>query len=373
MIYLLAIAVVLGSLTFYGAAFFHPEVHRKSDFVWSGVGLFYGLVLWFTADRATGTVLLGETASVTLLGWLGWQTWSLRQARSAEAARHATTPVSFNAARQAASSPSVPAAPPATASASGVAPEPSNPEPSRPPKAVVRPQLRRPRVYWDLDYEFVEDRSLELSLPQAFAPEPESALLDQLEPEVPEDEHLEHPAESIPIEPIDRNPTETDASVTPSGLEATADQADTPPIVDAEAELPEVDTPPQPASLAAEEAAVVTPAPQPLPNPEPPSPVLAKVSPGSPPPDAEPPIPSTPAIAPRPAEKSGSSWLTKAVIIKDWAIEVIGSLTKPKPTQPMIELPPRPRSIPRPEAVKPVQSEGEIAPDLDDWDDDGED
>jgi hypothetical protein len=77
--YLLAIAVFLGSLGLYLTAFFFPELHRKADFVWSGIGLFYGLVLWACGGRITGGVLLGQMASVSLLGWLGWQTLQLRR------------------------------------------------------------------------------------------------------------------------------------------------------------------------------------------------------------------------------------------------------------------------------------------------------
>ncbi|HEY9908145.1 MAG TPA: Ycf66 family protein [Thermosynechococcaceae cyanobacterium] len=77
--YLLALAVGLGSFALYIAAFFFPEVHRKNDFIWSGVGLFYALVLWVCAERITGGVLLGQTASVSLVGWLGWQTLTLRR------------------------------------------------------------------------------------------------------------------------------------------------------------------------------------------------------------------------------------------------------------------------------------------------------
>lgn len=77
--YILALAVGLGSFALYMAAFFFPEVHRKNDLIWSGVGLFYALVLWVCAERITGGVLLGQTASVALLGWLGWQTMTLRR------------------------------------------------------------------------------------------------------------------------------------------------------------------------------------------------------------------------------------------------------------------------------------------------------
>lgn len=77
--YILAFIIGSGSFALYMAAFFFPEVHRKNDFVWSGVGLFYALVLWVCAERITGGVLLGQTASVALLGWLGWQTFLLRR------------------------------------------------------------------------------------------------------------------------------------------------------------------------------------------------------------------------------------------------------------------------------------------------------
>lgn len=77
--YVLALVVGLGSLAIYLAAFFFPEVHRKNDFIWSGVGLFYALVLWVFAPRITGGLLLGHVASVALLVWFGWQTLSLRR------------------------------------------------------------------------------------------------------------------------------------------------------------------------------------------------------------------------------------------------------------------------------------------------------
>jgi hypothetical protein len=77
--YILALAVGLGSFSIYMAAFFFPEVHRKSDFAWSGVGLFYALVLWACAGRITGGLLLGQMAGVALLGSFGWQTLVLRR------------------------------------------------------------------------------------------------------------------------------------------------------------------------------------------------------------------------------------------------------------------------------------------------------
>jgi len=77
--FVLALVVGLGSLAIYIAAFFFPEIHRKNDFIWSGVGLFYALVLWVFAPRLSGGLLLGHVASVALLVWFGWQTLSLRR------------------------------------------------------------------------------------------------------------------------------------------------------------------------------------------------------------------------------------------------------------------------------------------------------
>ena len=90
--YVLSIVIAIGSFSFYMAAFFVPEIHRRQDFVWSGVGMFYALVLWFCAGRITGAVLLGQVASVALLGWLGWQTLKLRRELTPELVR---TPVSW--------------------------------------------------------------------------------------------------------------------------------------------------------------------------------------------------------------------------------------------------------------------------------------
>ncbi|MTJ50826.1 Ycf66 family protein [Dolichospermum sp. UHCC 0259] len=77
--YLLALVVAFGSLAIYLSAFLFPEIHRKNDFIWSGVGLFYALVLWIFAPQITGGLLLGHLASVALLVWFGWQTLSLRR------------------------------------------------------------------------------------------------------------------------------------------------------------------------------------------------------------------------------------------------------------------------------------------------------
>ena len=93
--YFLALAVGLGSFSIYMAAFFFPEVHRKSDFAWSGVGLFYALILWACAGRITGALLLGQIAAVAMLGWFAWETLNLRR-QVAPIAQQTPIPQSVN-------------------------------------------------------------------------------------------------------------------------------------------------------------------------------------------------------------------------------------------------------------------------------------
>lgn len=78
--HILAIAVGLSSLVLFLTAFSMSEIHRKDDFLWSGVGLFYALVLWFGASRITGSLLLGQIAVVSLVISLNWQNLQLRKA-----------------------------------------------------------------------------------------------------------------------------------------------------------------------------------------------------------------------------------------------------------------------------------------------------
>jgi hypothetical protein len=77
--YFIALVVAFGSLAIYLSAFFFPEIHRQNDFIWSGVGLFYALILWIFAPGITGGLLLGHIASVSLLVWFVAETLSLRR------------------------------------------------------------------------------------------------------------------------------------------------------------------------------------------------------------------------------------------------------------------------------------------------------
>ena len=77
--YALAIAVAISSLILFSTAFFMSKIHRKDDFLWSAVGLFYALILWFCARNITGTVLLGQAAATVLITSYCWQTIKLRK------------------------------------------------------------------------------------------------------------------------------------------------------------------------------------------------------------------------------------------------------------------------------------------------------
>jgi len=76
--HLLALAVGSGSLVLYLTAFLFPTVHRKDDFLWSGFGFFYALALWLSADQMHGGLLMGQSAGVLLILWFGWQSLVLR-------------------------------------------------------------------------------------------------------------------------------------------------------------------------------------------------------------------------------------------------------------------------------------------------------
>ena len=77
--YALAIVVAISSLVLFSTAFLMSKIHRRDDFLWSAVGLFYALVLWYCARNITGAVLLGQAAATALLVSYSWQTIKLRR------------------------------------------------------------------------------------------------------------------------------------------------------------------------------------------------------------------------------------------------------------------------------------------------------
>jgi Ycf66 protein N-terminus len=77
--YILSVVVGTGSVVLYLSAFLFPEIHRPKDIFWSGLGLFYALVLWVNGTSLGGGLLLGQLLSVILLGWFIWETLSLRR------------------------------------------------------------------------------------------------------------------------------------------------------------------------------------------------------------------------------------------------------------------------------------------------------
>lgn len=83
--YFVAIVVAITSLSLYVNAFVRPKIHRKDDFLWSGLGLFYALVLWVCAGRITGSVLLGQMAGVAVAIAFVWENIQLRSLITAEA------------------------------------------------------------------------------------------------------------------------------------------------------------------------------------------------------------------------------------------------------------------------------------------------
>ncbi len=78
----LSALIGLSSVAFYIAAFFYPEVHRRSDIAWSGLGAFYALILWLCAGQMTLAVLAGQIAVVALVCGLGWQTLTIRRQKT---------------------------------------------------------------------------------------------------------------------------------------------------------------------------------------------------------------------------------------------------------------------------------------------------
>jgi Ycf66 protein N-terminus len=135
--YILAVLVGTGSVGLYISAFFFPEIHRKQDFIWSGVGFFYALVLWIYARQETGGILLGQTTSVALLGWLAWQTLTLRR-QLVPVSQQTPIPSSTKLKEKLGVKPSAPKPAKPTAPVATITPEQPDPLPK---KATIRPSV----------------------------------------------------------------------------------------------------------------------------------------------------------------------------------------------------------------------------------------
>jgi hypothetical protein len=82
--YFLAIAIAVTSVGLYLTAFLSPKIHRQDDFLWSGLGLFYALIIWVCADRITGALLLGQLAATSMITAFIWETRQLRKAMTSQ-------------------------------------------------------------------------------------------------------------------------------------------------------------------------------------------------------------------------------------------------------------------------------------------------
>lgn len=219
--YILAIAVALGSLAFYIAAFFYPEIHRKSDFAWSGVGLFYALVLWVCAGRMTGAVLLGQTAGVALLGWFAWQTLVLRRALTPANQRtvpEADGPSDSDRAglggqitglfQRKPKPESASPAPPESAAGSEPEPE-ATPEMAAQPTDTPAPPEAEPS---DTDAEPFGEPEVKEDTTESTAPEADVAEASATEPPAMEEEIAPEPSADEGLSPASEESSETEKS-----------------------------------------------------------------------------------------------------------------------------------------------------------------
>ncbi len=335
---ILAVLLVLGSFTFYMVAFFYPEVNRRNDWLWSALGLFYAIVLWFSASQITGVVLLGQLAAVSLLLGLGWQTLTVRREKTPV---YQQTPVVIT--------PEV---------VSGWAKNKLNQLRIAPPEAVPvqlekrtlkefstdRPDPRRRPVY---EYEFVEDgiltqrsllpateaQAIAQSIDDSEATEelndtdPPAAVAEvllvetpELETSEPEASEPETPAlETPPLESLDLN--EPDFNKKASELEipdydglqpAAVSQAE--PVEDID-EVDGVDD-------WGDEVQTQT---------------TDRQTTDRQTADRQ--------TAQKPAGKSKPSFLTMPLVLVGWVKDVVSSFTQPKPSKPVIDIPRRDPSI----------------------------
>ncbi|WP_346292301.1 Ycf66 family protein [Sphaerothrix gracilis] len=287
MAHLLALTVGLGGFVLYMAAFFYPEVHRRFDFLWSGVAMLYGLVLWFCAGRISGALMLGQMASVSLILWLGWQTLTLRRSR---------TPAELQT--------------PASAS-------------------DVQQQAQQA-------FSQLQQGSLSKTLRSAW-----STVQDTLQKGIAAATSVSQSSRITKPRHADYEYTDDSAGRSPAhSAIAQASQSASPP---ATPDSPRTPRPPKPS--AASTAA----------NPFLRSSQTSRSTPSS---SSAPADSADAQSSPKPARLPASP--SKLTLLKDWLTELLSR--KPKAKPPMIELPPRPPSIPRPPKAKTATSNPQPSP-----------
>ena len=307
----LSILLGLGSVTFYLAGFFYPESHRRSDVVWSGLGTFYALVLWFWAEQITGIVLLAQAAVLALLLGLGWQLLTVRREKTPV---YQQTPVVIT--------PEI-VADWTKNQLNQLRIAPAEPLPLRLEKRNLsdslgrlrhRPDPRRRPVY---DYEFVEDGILETMPAEPVLEEvlvelnttaddiaPAFANAKILSVEVLED------AIAKPNPPNLDIPTVKSPEIEPPEIEPP--EVESPEIEPTEIESPEVESP------EIEPLKAVDPTEESVP--------LTKVPPQ--------------AAVPENIQQKPNLLATPLILI-NWFREIITSIARPKPSKPVIEIPRR--------------------------------
>ena len=336
--YILAITVAIGSFSFYMAAFFVPEMHRRQDFFWSGLGLFYAVVLWFCAGRLTGAVLLGQLVSVVLLGGLGWHTLALRRDLTPELVQ---TPVTWDDIQKL----------------------------SQDLQRLVRQYGRLDdianfgRATWGAITQIVTNwRDRAAAIPAADTPAevPPLKRSPAYEFETAPGDGQAVPTEFATVASRQRPTQQPVASPESSATKELAEDAETAiaetttaPSDDAEAATPRIE-PAAPEATAAprdvtDEATTASPSAAPSAAPE---------SPTTPPRQT-----AAAAVPPRPAPSSQFSDQRSPELarqtnpvtgIMNWVGNLIGAGRKPKPERGVIEIPPRPPSIPKdPNATRP--------------------
>ncbi|MEL7329572.1 MAG: Ycf66 family protein [Cyanobacteria bacterium J06559_1] len=360
--HVLAVLVGISSFLFYIAAFFYPEVHRSLDWVWSTLGLLYAVVLWFCAGQMTGVVLLGQVVAIALLIALGWQTLSIRREKTPV---YQQTPVTLtpelvsewtkskiNQLRIAPETTPRPL-PPQNRSLNATAAERFRP--------ITDPR-RRP-VY---DYEFVEDGLLDARAdvmsdtdaptdvnadPGLVPPSVEAEVLSAVVPEKTQSENEVDDPSPQASETKTSEPKTADELLTDSPVVIETPKAETPKAETPEAETPKPETPlTQP----------VHPADSTL-GPTPTDAFSTKT-------DAiktEPVGEKTEAA--RESAREKPSLLAAPIILLGWVKDVVSSLTRPKPSKPVIDIPRREPSNPAPAAVDPAYREPVTDNDPETW------